>query len=95
MWFGKKDDESWERIDNLKATMRVEMAEELQKIRIEMDARLKPMPAEYAERLAELEVKLAKLWGLLVKTSPTGQERLTKHGKMFGGSSRNFVPPER
>jgi len=46
-------------------------------------------PPEYAARIADLEVKMAKLWGLLVETTPAKKEKLTKYGKMFGGKARD------
>ncbi len=88
MWFAKGDDDAWARQDALRMQLRAEFAEEIRKLRIEMEARLKPLPPEYGERLADTEVKIARLWGLLVKTTPTGQDRLTKHGRLFGGLSR-------
>ncbi len=36
------------------------------------------------ERIAELEIKISKLWGMLVSYTPTKQEKLSKHGKAFG-----------
>ncbi len=40
-------------------------------------------------RVAELELKMAKLWSLLLETSQaTGKEKLTKFGRRFGGKSR-------
>lgn len=89
MWFKKGDDDAWERNNALRMQFRAEMEEEIKKLRIELEARVKPMPVDLHERVADVEVKLAKLWGLLVKTSPTGQERLSKHGRMFGGAARD------
>jgi len=36
------------------------------------------------ERIAELEIKVSKLWGMLVSYTPKGNEKLSKHGKAFG-----------
>lgn len=36
-------------------------------------------------RLADLEVKMAKLWGILLETTPNGKEKASKFGKRFGG----------
>lgn len=36
-----------------------------------------------AERLAELEFKVGRLWGLLTEKTPTGQTRLTKTGRTW------------
>jgi hypothetical protein len=88
MWFKKNDDEHWERYDALKATMRAEMVEALKKQQVEIEARLTPMPKDYAERIAELEVKIAKLWAVLTKVSNTGQEGPSRVARvMFGGKA--------
>lgn len=34
-------------------------------------------------RVAELEIKMSKLWGLLTSETPAGNTKLTKYGKMF------------
>lgn len=39
------------------------------------------------ERVADLEVKMAKLWGLLVENNAYGKEKLTKFGRKFGGAA--------
>ncbi len=44
----------------------------------------KEMLVSDKERLAELEIKMSKLWGMLVSYTPTKQEKLSKHGKAFG-----------
>lgn len=51
----------------------------------------KVQPAIY-ERVADLEVKMNKLWGLVVEASPsTGKERLNKHGRrLLGGKASLF-----
>ena len=46
------------------------------------------LSAEEKSRLADLEVKMAKLWSLLVETTPLGKEKLSKIGRRFGGQSR-------
>jgi len=48
-----------------------------------------PQPPEYASRIADLEVKMAKLWALLVETTPSNKEKLTKFGKRFGGAAKD------
>ena len=35
------------------------------------------------DRLAELEIKMAKLWDLLTEKTPTGREKVSKFGKGF------------
>lgn len=47
-------------------------------------ARPDHMTKEQEARLADLEVKMVKLWGLLVTSTPNGQDKLTKHGRLFG-----------
>jgi hypothetical protein len=46
---------------------------------------------EDSARLADLEVKMAKLWSLLVEQTPRGQDRLTRYGKVFGGKSKGLL----
>lgn len=43
------------------------------------------VPQNHEERIAELEVKIAKLWLLLTEQSQTGKDRLSKFGRRFGG----------
>lgn len=45
---------------------------------------------EEKARLADLEVKMAKLWGLLIETTPLGKEKLSKFGRRFGGANKNL-----
>ena len=42
-------------------------------------------PPEYAARLADLEIKMAKLWSILIESTPAGKDKLSKYGKRFGG----------
>jgi hypothetical protein len=41
-----------------------------------------PTPKD-SERLAEVEVKIAKLWNLLREETNLGKDKLTKHGRIF------------
>jgi len=41
------------------------------------------------ERLADLEVKMAKLWDALLMTTETGKTKVTKLGRRFGGLTLN------
>jgi len=52
----------------------------------------KPAPPALVERVADLEVKMSKLWGLVVETNPqTGKDRLNKHGRhLLGGKAALF-----
>lgn len=43
----------------------------------------KNVPREHSERLAELEVKMLKLWGLLTEETPQGKTKLSKEGKTY------------
>ena len=47
------------------------------------------LSVEEKARLADLEVKMAKLWALLVETTPLGKDKLSKIGRRFGGMSKN------
>jgi hypothetical protein len=49
------------------------------------------LPEKHEERIAELEVKMSKLWMLLTEVSPTGKERLSKYGRKFGGMSKHQI----
>jgi len=46
------------------------------------------IPEKHEERIAELEVKIAKLWSMLTEISATGKEKLSKHGRRFGNPNR-------
>lgn len=46
------------------------------------------LSAEEKGRLADLEVKMAKLWALLIEYTPNNKEKLSKFGKRFGGKAR-------
>jgi len=49
------------------------------------DQKSPPNPPEYAGRIADLEVKMAKLWALLVQQDIRNNDKLTRFGKSFGG----------
>ena len=49
----------------------------------------KPAPPSLNDRVAELEIKQAKLWGLLIEQSRNGKDKLTKFGRKFGGLMRD------
>ncbi len=46
---------------------------------------------ELSNRVADLEVKISKLWTLLTTTTPQGQDKLSKYGKVFGGKSKGMI----
>lgn len=45
------------------------------------------IPPKMEERVADLEIKLSKLWSMLIEYTPNNKEKLTKFGKRFGGKS--------
>ena len=58
------------------------------------------LPPSINERLLDVELKLAKLWKLLIDTTPTGQDKLNKFGRKFGGRAavmlnRSIPTPDR
>ena len=40
-------------------------------------------------RVAELELKMSKLWSMLLETTPTGKQKLSTFGRKFGGMSKH------
>jgi len=75
------------KLDDLRAELE-ELRRDLAKFR---EQRAELDPKLVSERLADLEVKMSKLWALLLETSPTsGREKLTKYGKMFGGRAKQL-----
>ena len=51
----------------------------------------KDISEDTLSRIADLEVKMAKLWALLVETTPMGKEKLSKFGRRFGGKSKQDI----
>jgi hypothetical protein len=49
------------------------------------------IPVNHEERIAELEIKMAKLWNLLLEKSLKGEDKLTKFGRRFGGTNKSFL----
>jgi len=65
---------------------------ELKELRKALTSQQKPAYSdELGGRVAELEVKMAKLWTMLTTVTPNGQEKLSKVGKRFGGKSRHLL----
>ena len=65
---------------------------DLQKKYAELLAKSPVSTTEYANRIADLEIKMAKLWGMLIEQSPrTGKDKLSNEGKRFGGQSRSLL----
>ncbi len=48
----------------------------------------KEISVDLGARIAELELKMSKLWSMLLETTPTGKEKLSKFGRKFGGMSK-------
>jgi len=46
---------------------------------------------EFANRLADLEVKMGKLWALLLEQDKRGNDKLSKFGRRFGGQAKKFA----
>lgn len=46
-----------------------------------MNAIKEKKPDDYGARIAELEVKMAKLWALIVTTTPGGQDKVKREAK--------------
>lgn len=92
MWFKKQDEEHWQRYDALLTRVRAEMEDSLTKLRVELESKHAPLPKDYAERLVELEVKMAKLYGLLIEqNNRTKDDKLSKFGRLFGGKSKDRI----
>lgn len=51
---------------------------------------LSKVPQNHEERIAELEIKISKLWSMLTETTVTGKDKLSKFGRRFGGQSKTF-----
>lgn len=62
-----------------------QLKEENAKLLADMEEMKKKQPPELTIRVADLEVKMSKLWGLLLQVGVNGKERVTKMGKLFGG----------
>jgi len=58
----------------------------------ELEAKYKELelmrvPEKHEERIAELEIKMAKLWSMLLEVSPSGKDKISKFGRRFGGQA--------
>lgn len=58
---------------------------DLSKQLISINASTKPQNAslEREERIAEIEVKIKKLWDMLTEETPRGRPKLSAHGKIW------------
>ena len=46
---------------------------------------------EFSNRVTDLEVKMSKLWNLLIKLDARGNEKINPYGRrMFGGRSKEL-----
>lgn len=51
-----------------------------------------PSTSEYADRVADLEVKMAKLWSILLKIDMRGNDQPTTTARrLFGGQSKHLL----
>lgn len=67
-----------------------EKIEEMQDVIQRLGARPE-YPPSINERIADLEIKMTRLWNLLTETSPMTQKtKLSRFGRMFGGKSKGF-----
>jgi hypothetical protein len=58
---------------------------ELKELREMIEKKPDKLEKDAYERLADLEVKMAKLWEALLTTTVTGRVKTTKLGRRFGG----------
>jgi len=66
--------------------------EELAELRFNLEKKTETPTVDFTARLADVEIKLAKLWTVLVKIDARGTERPTNTArKMFGGQSRHYL----
>lgn len=61
------------------------MFEIAQKIEMLINNKPQYLSAEEKERIADLEVKLKKLWELLTEKTPNNKDKLSRVGRRFGG----------
>jgi len=59
-------------------------------IKAELQKKPDKLEKDVYERLADLETKMAKLWSLLLETTPRGKEKLTRYGKLYGGKLKTL-----
>lgn len=72
-------------IENIKHTLA------LLEAKLETLKETKTISEQDKDTLAELSIKMAKLWALLLEKTPNGKEKLSKTGKRYGGKlQQNF-----
>lgn len=86
MIFGLIKDDKKERDD-----FRNYVIKEFSEISKKLESKPDKLDKDAYERLADLEVKMAKLWSLLVEQNSFGKEKLTKFGRLFGGKARQDI----
>jgi len=69
------------RAENVK--LKLDIEEQNKKIDNLMFNKPNGLSVEENKRLADLEVKMSKLWTMLVEQTPTGKEKLNKFGRNF------------
>jgi hypothetical protein len=62
--------------------------EDISIIKAELEKKPNKLEKDVYERLADLEIKMSKLWSLLLETNQIGKEKLTKFGKLYGGKAK-------
>ena len=69
-----------------------EIKAELRTLRTEI-AQLKPISVtNFEDRLSSLETKFSKFWNLIIEQTPTGKDKISKHGKrIFGGAQKGLL----
>ena len=65
----------------------IQIVSELKELRLMIEKKPDKLEKDAYERIADLEVKMAKLWDALLTTSVTGKLKTTKLGRRFGGLS--------
>ncbi len=62
---------------------RVAIEKTIEKIDVLLATKPNTVTPSEEKRLADLEVRMAKLWAILLEETPTGKEKITKFGKNF------------
>lgn len=67
------------------------LEENLKVLQVNVQQKPDKLEKDAYERLADLEVKMARLWGLLTEELPSGKTKLSKFGRKFGGASTSML----
>jgi len=65
-----------------------EIKKDISEIRQELAKKPDKLERDVYERLADLEVKMGKLWTLLLEETPNKKTKLSKFGRLFGGRAK-------